>query len=583
METEQALAKMMSRLRAIIAEAVLTQDTFVEITAIYDNVAYIFLYLESNEVHVKFDWLLPWRDAFFKDPQLDARVLELLLELRCTDSEVEESRRAYVKHLREKTQTVDPTIRQTSEQLESAAKAILNETQNDYVQLLKRLGVNVGRASAAATFYKLVSETESAATRTKLSLAWTRTRDRRLDDLISIVDQMVSTRQIQCQAKGHDSVLAQTLERCRVTEEATAAYLERYLVQALEKHTGLEAEIRAATGVNGNPMDHFGYYIRTLVKEKLVPLFALDECLEYIFFVANKVFGLSLKSVSGDSPHVSTVDVLIGDHECGQINFDLWDSGPKRRSANYTRGIRNRTDWAGLVQYPVAYVSCRFQRGEDGANRITFQNVHSLFHEFGHAVNHLLIRKRTPNQSGLEYLPLERLENLSMWFEKWVYHPQFAASLSLTPEEREGLILCQRIKALEYKRTHVERAITAALDFEVHRRTNSGLKDSFRRMDERFAISRYCSLGDFPVYFTWPMFQANPGANFAYLWGAADSAEKFMPFMQQRIEEISSPAEVRASFSSCFDFDEPSTEPDSQAVFEFYDSLLGLDSGLQEL
>jgi oligopeptidase A len=170
-----------------------------------------------------------------------------------------------------------------------------------------------------------------------------------------------------------------------------------------------------------------------------------------------------------------------------------------------------------------------------------------------------------------------------MWFEKWIYHPQFAASLSLTPEEREGLILCQRIKALEYKRTHVERAITAALDFEVHRRTNSGLKDSFRRMDERFAISRYCSLGDFPVYFTWPMFQANPGANFAYLWGAADSAEKFMPFMQQRIEEISSPAEVRASFSSCFDFDEPSTEPDSQAVFEFYDSLLGLDSGLQEL
>jgi oligopeptidase A len=158
-----------------------------------------------------------------------------------------------------------------------------------------------------------------------------------------------------------------------------------------------------------------------------------------------------------------------------------------------------------------------------------------------------------------------------MWFEKWVYHPEFANSLSLSSRDIGGLALAQRIKMLEYRRTHVDRAVTAALDFDVHRRGGSGLKHSFEVLDDRFGISRYCSLGDFPAYFIWPMLQANPGANFAYLWGAGDSAEKFAPLMGKTFENMPLPAEVRAMFSSCFDFNEPSVKPDTRAIFSFYE------------
>jgi oligopeptidase A len=159
-----------------------------------------------------------------------------------------------------------------------------------------------------------------------------------------------------------------------------------------------------------------------------------------------------------------------------------------------------------------------------------------------------------------------------MWFEKWVYHPDLAEHLTLRTGEVEGLALAQRVKMLEYRRTHVDRAVTAALDFEVHRRRTGGLRESFAELDERFAISRCCTLGDFPLYFTWPMFQANPGANFAYLWGAADSAARFEPFLAKRIEQAPPPAQTRALFASCFDYDEPSAVPDSGAVFRFYDA-----------
>jgi oligopeptidase A len=461
------------------------------------------------------------------------------------------------------------------DEAQAAAKSLLRDIDMDHAQLMERLGVSTARTRAAAAFYTLVSTTDSATTRSKLSRAWRQIRDRRLEPLLDTVDRMIELRRQDSAERGYPSVLAQTLERSRVTEPTAQAYLDRYLRQALDSHAGLDADIRAALGDVEGPTDHFGYYVRTLVDGVPVPLFSLDACLDFIFTVARRVFGLTISPAPDRSPHVRAVDVQLDGVPCGQINFDLWDIGPRRRTANHTTGMRNRTDMAGVVQRPVAYVSCRFQRDDDHTNRITFQNVHSLFHEFGHAVNHLLIRKRLPNQSGLEYLPLERLEDLSMWFEKWVYHPGFADSLGLSDEDSVGLALCQRVKMLEYRRTHVDRAVTAALDFAVHRDPKIRVREAFEHLDEAYAVSRFCTLGDFPAYFTWPMFQANPGANFAYLWGSAESAGRFAPFLTRPITATADPAELRRSFSACFDFDEPSVQPDVRDAFAFYDAPWG--------
>lgn len=571
-DTDDALNGMMLRLQQILDNSSLTQDAFVEIAAIYNNVAYVFLYLESNEMHIDYRSVLPWRDAFYKNTALDRRILDAIAQLRCADADAEESRRAYVAYLEDKLRRPDAAAEEAIDALQSEAKNTLTDTERQQRELLARLGVSTAAGRSAATFYKVVSKTVSVATRTRLNQAWRRLRDQNVPALVELVDRMVEIRRLSATEHGYDSVLAHTLTRCCVGEETIAVYLDRYLTCALRSDAGLRAEINETLGTSGDAMDHFGYYVRTLLGGGHVPTFELEECLAFISYAAKHTFGLTLTRKPATSAHVITVDAEVDGQYVGQIKFDLWDNASRPRKANTTKGMRNRTNWANLVQQPVAYVSCRFRRADhDDTCRINFQNAHSLFHEFGHAVNHLLIRKRLPNQSGLEYLPLERLENLSMWFEKWVYHPQLAEHLSLNNEEAEGLARAQRVKMLEYRRTHVERAVTAALDFDVHRRPDGGLRESFASLDERFEISRYCSLGDFPVYFTWPMFQANPGANFVYLWGAADSADKFAPFRDRRIEDSPAPAEVRTLFSACFEFDLPSDEPQVDSVFQFYD------------
>ncbi|MGH3816705.1 MAG: M3 family metallopeptidase [Pseudonocardiaceae bacterium] len=569
-QTDAALGAMMARLRTLLAADALSEDAFVEICAIYNNVAYVFLYLESNEAHVNYERVLPWRDAFYHDPELDAALLARLLALHCTDADVEEARTAYVTHLRTKLTAPDVTDNGLHEQLLAEAKTILDASRGDGAVLLARLG-SKGRANPYATFYKLVAATDKAATRTKLSRAWRVTRDRRLGELVSVVDRMVDARRRASREQGADSVLATTLRRCRISKDVAWRFTEHYLVTSLEHQDRLDAEVLAAIGAPDCAMDHFGHYVRALQADREVPLFPVEGCLSFARHVAGELFGLEFTEGVQPSPHVLVLDVTLAGRPVGQVNLDLWDTGRRQRTANTTTGIRNRTEWPGIQQRPVTYVSCRFRRADDGTSRITFQNVHSFFHEFGHAINHLLIRKRLPTQSGLEYLPLERLEDLSMWFEKWVYHPQFADHLGLTPTQRDGLRLCQDVKRLEYRRSHVDRAVTAALDFELHRRVEGGIAEAFRRLDERYGVGVHCTLGDFPPYFTWPMFRANPGANFAYLWGAASSAQAFAPFLDVAVEDAGSPTEVMELFSPCFGFDEPSVEPDGDAVFTFYD------------
>lgn len=567
-----SLSGMLRRLEELVAQPELTSDAVVEITSIYNNVAYVFLYLEANEEHISYDSLLPWQDAFHRDSELDARILGLLLRATFEDPDVEAARLAYVVQLSAKRDThLDGTAAQL-EMLLTKAKGLLADEQAAKGALLARITRSDPPPSPAAAFYRLLSITEAAETRSKLWRVWQAQSANQSPPLVDLVDQMVATRRAASMGRGHRSVLADTLRKCRVGEDVVADFSRRYLTRAIHSHEVLAAEVASVVGTDDQPMAHFPYFMRRVSAGLGRPLFSLDACLDFVFEVASRTFGLTLTRQSDLTAPVIEVAVRRDGKQIGQINCDLWDAAGKPVSANYTKGLRNRTDWGSHFQMPVAYVSCRFQR-INGVQRITFQNVHSLFHEFGHALNHVLIRKRISNQSGLEYLPLERLEIMSMWFEKWVYHPDFALRITEHDVDPGSVRLCQQLKALEYRRTYAERAVASVLDLDVHRRGAGGLDESFRDLDTRYGVGSTCHLHDLAVYFTWPMYQANPGANFVYLWGAAASVEAFARLEGTPLDGVLPDDGQAPTFAGCLDYDLPSAVPDPDSVFEFYDRL----------
>jgi oligopeptidase A len=572
LDLDAALAAMLARLDEMSRLPVLDERDFVEIGAIVNNITYMLLYLESNAAHVSVDFIDRYRNALTEDPERDRRLLALLAGLSCESRECEAARVAFVVHLSKSRERRDGETDLALADLLGEGRAILDRVRQDKAAFLERLGVAVGDRRPDMVFYGLLSGAASDATRQKLSFAWDQVAGRHQLALRPVVDGMVEQRRRRCDARHGTSVLADTLSRCNVGESESRDYWEVVLALSVAEHTRLEAEVEGTLGVKGGVKANFGRFIEALQAGRSIPPIPLAACIDTMVAVVESLFGLAARPVTDVPPHMTTLDIARDGEVIGRINFDLWDAEPIRRRANTTTGIRNRTDWRGIVQMPVAHVSCRFRRSKGDESVITFQNAHSLFHEFGHAMNHLLVTRRVPNISGLEFLPLERLEILSMWFERFVYHPVFEDFLGFEGADLDGLELSRRIKMLEYRRTHLERALICALDFEVHADGAGDIRSCYERIDSRFGVSHFCALPDVLQYFIWPMLLANPGAYFSYLWGAGASAERFAPYMRRRLAEMPGPEETFALFRDCFSFDAPSIRPDPHAVFEFYNT-----------
>jgi oligopeptidase A len=571
---DDELTEMARRLRVIIAESNPPPDSLSEIATIYSNVAHIFVYLEGNERHLDYEPLLRHRDGFFADRELCASAFNTLSRLACLPPEAEDTRQIWMAWFRERAQAPGLDVAEKLEGLQQSAKQVLHGIQEDQAKLLERLGVSTGTASPATVFYRIVSETKKLDTRRKLAQAWNMQRDRRTHELANFIDQTIRVRRRQAEEKGFGTVLEQTFERCSVSRAGAHALITTYLSRALDRHSRLAANISSATGCADSPMDHFGRFLRSGLTGSSLPMFPLDGCLDFAFTVASRVFGVTVTRVEGENSRAVKVAVDARGQRLGAISFDLLDTGRRGLSTNGLSEVVDRRDQTGVVLQPASHVLCKFQRGAEGTRLLTFESAHISFHEFGHALNHLLLRKRLPSQSGLDYLPAERLEDLSSWFEKWVFHPDFATHLSMSGRDEEGLAQCRRVKMLEFHRTNLERAVAAALDFEVHGRTEGGIMDSFEELDRQFTISDHCPFGDLLETFTAPVFRANPGASFVYLWGAAYGAQSFAPFYNLRIEDVRPGEQIGERLNSCFDPDEPSTEPVVQAVFDFYDAVL---------
>ncbi len=408
-------------------------------------------------------------------------------------------------------------------------------------------------------------------TRTKLLRIRTGLRDRHHAELAAIVDRIVALRH-QCVRENIPNGLTQTRMRLSVSADEIESFLHDYLAGAVTRLARLENEVQDLIGIDDGAIDHLGHVIYSAAAHGGRRQYALDTCLSYVFDVAHASFGVRLNAGKIDERGSMVVDAHIEGRYAGQIVLDLWHDARKLSAGNHTFGIRNRMDWGHFVQPPVAYISCALRPGEDGDDRLTFSQIRTVFHELGHAVNHILVRHRLPYRSGLEYLPPERRECLSLWFEMWLHHPTFADRVTSSLAEAAGLA-DDRWQALSrQRRTYLERGTLALVDFDVHRNAQTSLRGSYERIDDRYGIARWYPFEELPTHFVSPRFLEHPGANFAYLWGEAHSCAAFSPLRDLSLDEVAGAASgIRERFQPSFDFSAGSAVPDVAAIFEFHD------------
>ncbi|MEG1700514.1 MAG: M3 family metallopeptidase [Alistipes sp.] len=175
----------------------------------------------------------------------------------------------------------------------------------------------------------------------------------------------------------------------------------------------------------------------SLDEEMLRPYFSLENAQGGIFFLANRLYGLTFRPISVPiyHPDVTAYEVLDADEShLGVLYFDYFPRDGKGQGAwcgNYVE----QTYKDGKRVAPVVSIVCNFTRPTNSTPALlTLDEVETLFHEFGHALHFLF---HDVKYRGLTEVEGDFVELPSQVMENWAFNPELLKHYAVNYRTKE--------------------------------------------------------------------------------------------------------------------------------------------------
>ncbi|MGY0391786.1 M3 family metallopeptidase [Bizionia sp. KMM 8389] len=235
--------------------------------------------------------------------------------------------------------------------------------------------------------------------------------------------------------------------------------LEKAKPAAKEEYKNLEAFAKNLANIEQLEKWDSAYYSEKLKQklfdlddEKLKPYFKLENVINGAFTIAEKLYGLQFEEIDTiDKYHEDVLTYKVTDSNNNLVAIYYADFFPrpgKRNGAWMTvykpQYVKDQTN-----SRPHISIVCNFTKPtKTKPSLLTFNEVTTLFHEFGHALHGMLANTTYPSLSGTSVF-WDFVELPSQVLENWCYE-QEALEIFATHYETGAVIpmdLIQKIKA----------------------------------------------------------------------------------------------------------------------------------------
>ena len=164
--------------------------------------------------------------------------------------------------------------------------------------------------------------------------------------------------------------------------------------------------------------------------EKLKPYFKLKNVLNGAFTIAEKLFGLTfVEQFDIDKYHEDVRTFEVNDISGKLVAIFYTDFFPRKgkRNGAWMTSYKSQYVLAEVNERPHVSIVCNFTKPTaTKPSLLTFNEVTTLFHEFGHALHGMLADTVYPNLSGTSVY-WDFVELPSQIFENWCYEPEALA------------------------------------------------------------------------------------------------------------------------------------------------------------
>ena len=281
--------------------------------------------------------------------------------------------------------------------------------------------------------------------------------------------------------------------------------LEKAKPAALKEFAQLTAFAKELDGI-----DHLekwdGAYYSEKLKQKLFnlddeilkPYFQLEKVLDGAFAVAQKLYGITFEEIyEVDKYHEEVKTYAVKDEDDQLVAVFYADFFPRKgkRNGAWMTSFKSQYIKKEINERPHISIVCNFTKPtETKPSLLTFNEVTTLFHEFGHALHGMLANTTYPSLSGTSVY-WDFVELPSQILENWCYEPEALALFAYHYETGE-MIPMELVHKIKESASFQEGMATmrqlsfGLLDMGWHAQDPSNIKDIKAFETEQFAATQ---------------------------------------------------------------------------------------------
>ena len=318
-------------------------------------------------------------------------------------------------------------------------------------------------------------------------------------DNSQIIKRIAELRILTAKLLGYTNFAEYQTERRMVKNPiAVNEFLNKLLVPALPKAKQEVAELNTFAKDNGfteeqlMPWD-FSFYAEKLRVEKydlsdehLKPYFQLEHCINAIFDLANRLYGLTFNEMNDIPVYHKDVKVYdIKDSDGSHLALFYADFFPResKRGGAWMTEFRGQRIYKGTDERPLISIVTNFTKPTaDTPSLITHDELTTLLHEFGHALHGIITKGKYESMTGTS-VDHDFVELPSQIMENWCYEPEYLNTFAkhyLTGETIPNILIEKIVESKNYLSAyyHIRQLQFGILDMAWHNLTELFKGDS---------------------------------------------------------------------------------------------------------
>ena len=306
----------------------------------------------------------------------------------------------------------------------------------------------------------------------------------------SVMDEILTLRQEMASILGFENYAQLSIESKMVESVEQIIDFLMNLVKCSKPQAQAELdELTKFAGIELQPWD-LGFYSEQLKEKKfgfkksdLTPYFPEKKVLEGLFLTIERLYQVSVTPVNEPTYHsdVQVLEIKKQDQLIGKIYLDLYAREDKRGGAWMA-------DYQPLTKAdkPIAFVVCNLNSPSKGKPALfEFDEIVTIFHEFGHALHHVLTKVEYPCAAGISGVPWDGVELPSQYMEFFCYERDVIKQMSEHIDTKKPLPDELYSKLIDSKNFQSAMGMLRQCEFSLwDLKTHLGVKDTYEVLTE---------------------------------------------------------------------------------------------------